>query len=121
MDVITFFTKMMIKGDHLVIIVVQDDIVNPDKIKDTVASILSGNSDIDTKFIVLKKEKAHDTADEIIVKYLMSSASEDNYIDFVGVGNTGIDHHIHAGDKKYLGSVASGVIHKSNLNVLFYP
>ena len=57
--------------------------------------------------------------DQIIVDYLMASASEESYIDFVAVGNVGADFSHHSGDHRYLGSVASGVIRKSNLNVLF--
>jgi len=58
--------------------------------------------------------------DQIIVDYLMSASSEDTYIDFVAVGNQGADMTNHMDDKKYLGSVANGVIRKSNLNVIFF-
>ncbi len=121
LDVALFFTKLMQKGDHLVVIIVQDDIVHPEKIKESLSQALSSNTDIDVKYVVLKKEKAHDSADEIIVNYLMSCSTDSNYIDFVGVGNTGTDFHNHTADKKYVGSVAGGVIRKTNLNVLFYP
>jgi nucleotide-binding universal stress UspA family protein len=50
----------------------------------------------------------------------MSCAVDNNYIDFVAVGNNGADFSNHLHDKKYLGSVANGVIRKSNLNVLFF-
>ena len=55
---------------------------------------------------------------ETIVSYLMQCATPETYIDFVAVGNQGADYTSHH-DKKYLGSVASGVIRKSKLNVLF--
>ncbi len=71
--------------------------------------------------MVLKKEKPHDSIDEIILNYIMSSASQDNYIDFLAVGNTGNDIKNHTGDHRYIGSVAGGVIRKSNLNILFFP
>ena len=45
--------------------------------------------------MVLKKEKTHDSVDEIILNYIMSSASQENYIDFLAVGNTGIDYSNH--------------------------
>jgi hypothetical protein len=61
-----------------------------------------------------------DTVDQTIVDHLMSSATEKTYIDFVAVGNNGADFSNHLQDKKYLGSVANGVIRKSNLNVLFF-
>ncbi len=53
-----------------------------------------------------------------IVDFLMSGVSESDYVDFVAVGNNGADFSSHS-DKKYLGSVANGVIRHSNLNVLF--
>lgn len=73
-----------------------------------------------TTFVTLKKKSATEGIDQAIVDYLMSCASEDTYVDFVAVGNTGADFSSHLGDKKYLGSVANGVIRKSNLNVLFF-
>lgn len=53
-----------------------------------------------------------------IVNFLMNQATPDTYIDFVAVGNNGADFSSHS-DKKYLGSVANGIIRNSNLNVLF--
>jgi nucleotide-binding universal stress UspA family protein len=50
----------------------------------------------------------------------MACGADHNYIDFVAVGNHGADFSNHLDDKKYLGSVANGVIRKSNLNVLFF-
>ena len=69
--------------------------------------------------MALKKEKPHDSVDEIILKHLMSCGASENYIDFIAVANTGIDHKNHT-DIKYIGSVAGGVIRKSNLNILFF-
>ena len=70
--------------------------------------------------MVLRKEMPHDSIDEIILSYIMSSASQENYIDFLAVGNTGIDFTNHTMDTRYIGSVAGGVIRKSNLNILFF-
>ena len=61
-----------------------------------------------------------DPIHKVIIDYLMAGASADTYIDFVAVGNQGADFS-HHNDKKYLGSVASGVLRTSNLNVLFIP
>ncbi len=49
----------------------------------------------------------------------MNPASEEDFIDFVGVGNTGADFSSHD-DKKYMGSVASGIIKKTKVNTLFF-
>jgi nucleotide-binding universal stress UspA family protein len=54
-----------------------------------------------------------------IVNYLVNG-SEKEYIDFVAVGNQGADFSSHI-DKRYLGSVANGVIRTPKLNVLFIP
>lgn len=53
------------------------------------------------------------------MNYLMSGTSPDHYIDFVAVGNTGADFSGHS-NKKYLGSVANGILRNSKLNVLFF-
>ena len=72
-----------------------------------------------TRFVTLRIENVMDTVDKTIVDFLMASASDDNYIDFVAVGNNGADFSNHS-DAKYLGSVARGVITKCNLNVIFF-
>jgi hypothetical protein len=71
--------------------------------------------------MVLKQENPLQSVDEIIVKYLMSCTRESNYFDFITVGNTGLDFLKHKKDEKYLGSVANGVIRKTNLNIIFLP
>ena len=64
------------------------------------------------------QKKGTEHASETIVQYLMDSVSDETYVDFVAVGNNGCDVSAHS-SAHYLGSVASGVIKKSNLNVLF--
>lgn len=49
----------------------------------------------------------------------MASASDDNYIDFVGVANNGADFSSHS-DKNYLGTVAREIITHCKLNVFFF-
>lgn len=68
--------------------------------------------------MLLKRNQATDPIHEVIVNFLMSQSTPENYIDFVAVGNTGADFSSHS-DKKYLGSVANGIIRHSNLNILF--
>jgi hypothetical protein len=72
------------------------------------------------KFVALRKEKPHDSIDEIILNYLMSCGSAENYIDFIAIANTGVNLKNHSGDSRYIGSVAGGLIRKSNLNILFF-
>jgi len=43
-----------------------------------------------------------DTVDQVICDYLMNPASEDDFVDFVAVGNTGADYSSHD-NKKYMG------------------
>ena len=69
--------------------------------------------------MALRIENVMDTVDKTIVDYLMASACESDYIDFVAVGNNGADFSNHS-DTRYLGSVARGVITKCNLNVIFF-
>ena len=49
----------------------------------------------------------------------MDCATEETYVDFVALGNVGADFSI-LSERKFLGSVAKGVIKKSNLNVIFF-
>lgn len=55
----------------------------------------------------------------VLKDYILNCDMPGNYIDFVAVGNHGADYSNHS-DKKYLGSVANGVIRTSHLNVLFF-
>jgi len=54
-----------------------------------------------------------------ICDYLSNAASEEDFVHYVVVGNTGADFSSHD-NKKYMGSVATGVIAKTKVNVLFY-
>lgn len=111
------------KGDEMVAICVENNKVNATTVNDGVNHFLEtqGIAPI-AKFITLKRPSSAplETVDQTIVNYLMSCAEHHNYIDFVAVGNHGADFSNHLDDKKYLGSVANGVIRKSNLNVLFF-
>ena len=61
----------------------------------------------------------HDTEDQVICDFLMNPASEDDFIDFVGVANSGADYSS-KDNKKYMGCVASGIIRKTKVNVMFF-
>jgi hypothetical protein len=69
--------------------------------------------------VTLTLKNPMDTVDQVICDYLMNPASEDDFVDFVGVGNTGADYSSHD-NKKYMGSVAHGVISKTKVNVMFF-
>lgn len=49
----------------------------------------------------------------------MNPASEDDFVDFVAVANTGCDYSSHD-SKNYMGSVAQGIIKKTKVNVMFF-
>lgn len=55
-----------------------------------------------------------------ICDYLSSCTSEDDFVNYVVVGNTGADFSSHD-ENKYMGSVAAGIITKTRVNALFYP
>lgn len=70
-------------------------------------------------FQVLRSEKGRKAAD-IIRDHLVSTSSEETYVDVVFIGNRGSDFS--SNDKnKYLGSVANQVIRNTKLNSLFIP
>jgi nucleotide-binding universal stress UspA family protein len=60
------------------------------------------------------------TVGSTICDYLSKCISEDEFINFVVVGNTGADYLSHD-DKGYMGSVARAVIEKTRINTLFFP
>jgi hypothetical protein len=83
-----------------------------------IIKIASPDSGGFTGMVVLRAAKFGETPDSLIVEYLMGQASEETYVDFVTVASTGADTGVHKG--KYMGSVARGVIQKSNLNVIYF-
>jgi hypothetical protein len=69
--------------------------------------------------VSLKVTEVMGNAASTICDYLSSCVTDDTFVDFVVVGNTGADYSSHD-NRKYLGSVATGVISKTKVNVLFY-
>jgi len=102
--------------DHLVVLVVGTKNVNPEEIGSTMKGYFT-TSGVQGSVEVIDK-RPDKLVHEEIVEALMNWASPDKYVDFVAVGNRGADFSSHS-DKKYLGSVANGVIRFAKLNVLF--
>jgi hypothetical protein len=69
--------------------------------------------------VTLKINDPMDTVQHTICEYLSSCTSDDDFVHYVVVGNTGADFSSHD-EKKYMGSVAAGIITKTRVNVLFY-
>ena len=65
---------------------------------------------------VIQKTDMSQTTDKRLVDYIMGE--ECPYIDYVAIGNNGANFASH-NDKRYLGSVASGVLRNVKANILF--
>ena len=72
------------------------------------------------RFVSLEVSDPMGNAASTICDYLTKCTSDDEFIHFVAVGNTGADFSSHD-NKKYMGSVARGVIEKTRINTLFFP
>jgi len=69
--------------------------------------------------VTLKVTDTMGTPASTICDYLSQCTSDDDFVHYVVVGNTGADFSSHD-TKKYMGSVASGIITKTRVNCLFY-
>ena len=56
-----------------------------------------------------------------IKMYLREQSEDDNYVDFVCVGNRGLNVGSAADGDNYMGTVASSMIAMRQLNVIFMP
>ena len=71
--------------------------------------------------IVVVENHANMTIKNRIKEYLREQAEDDNYVDFVCVGNRGLNVGNAADGDNYMGNVASSMIAMRQLNVIFIP
>lgn len=121
---LNFMTRLIDRrrGDQLFVICVKTTKVEPEQVCETVNHYFSPLDEVThgiSRFVTLKLAKPGDTVDSVICEYLMNPASEEEYVDFVAVGNNGADWSAHD-NKKYMGSVATGLIKKTKLNTMFF-
>lgn len=69
---------------------------------------------------VLLETKDNQRVYDCIKHYLIEESNKDNYIDFVAVGNVGMNFSS-SKPEKYIGSVASAVLKAKRMNVIFLP
>lgn len=110
--------SMMADEDRLSVITVVEPGLDKDAISPKVEAICAGNRAYDS--VVLTN--LHNCAiKERIKRYLREQDQDDAYIDFVVVGNRGLNMGNAADGDNYMGSVAMAMISMRRLNVIFCP
>jgi hypothetical protein len=110
--------SMMRPDDHLVCITVKEGSIKLDCVESSVASICAEFNVCHHKIQVLERSTT-ETVFKCIKNYLIHESNEDNYIDFVAVGNNGVNYMKNKGTT--LGSVADMVVRAPKMNVIFCP
>lgn len=116
--------KLMAKQDKLVVITVNEDLVDEKNAHTQVQEIAAKFGVNSIEKVMLDHPKTL-TVYQVIKQYLGSQASdepgcESDYIDFVAVGNSGLNFNAHD-EPEYLGQVAGTVLRAKRMNCLFIP
>ena len=103
-------------------ICVETDKVNPALVSKQINKLFNPYDNVSlgiSKFVTLKVTDPMGNLASTICNYLSQCTSDDDFVHYVVVGNTGADFSSHD-THKYMGSVASGIITKTRVNCLFY-
>ena len=110
--------SIMANGDRLTAITVVEPGINKDAVEDKVLEICSRRANFDT--VVLHRRANQEIRDRI-KDYLIEQSEDNMYVDFVCVGNRGLNVGNAAEGDNYLGRVAQAMIAMKRLNVIFVP
>lgn len=112
--------QFMRPEDHLAIIACKEEKLNVSAIQSSVDELCLpvGRSNHET--VILERTDASQSIYKRIQQYLIDESNKDNYVDFVAVGNAGMNFSSNE-SKNYLGSVASMVLRAKRMNVIFCP
>lgn len=121
---LNFMTRLIdrSKGDQIFVVCVETAKVQAESVSHQVNNHFNPQDDVPhgvSKFVTLKVKDPMGNPASTICDYLTSCTSDDDFVHYVVVGNTGADFSSH-NEKKYMGSVAAGIITKTRVNVLFY-
>jgi len=70
------------------------------------------------EYVTVEREAGQNVY-KAIQHYLIMESNKDNYVDFVAVGNTGVNYMKNKGTT--LGSVSNMVVRAKRMNVIFQP
>jgi hypothetical protein len=118
-EVLRFTLNMMRAEDHIAIICVKELRIDMNQVEKQVTKICHefGRNNFET---VLLETEGQERVYQAIKRYLIEESRVDNYVDFVAVGNVGINFSSDR-TEKYLGSTASAVLKAKRMNVIFLP
>lgn len=108
---------MMRPEDKLTCITCKEMNIKMDQITSQVNSICSEFNYTTQCFKVVEREAGQNVY-KAIQQYLIFESNADNYVDFVAVGNAGVNWQK---SKSTLGSVANMVVRAKRMNVIFCP
>jgi len=108
---------MMRTEDKLTVITCKEMNIKMDQIVSQVNSICSEFDYITQQFKVVEREAGQNVY-KAIQQYLIFESNAENYVDFVAVGNAGVNWQK---NKSTLGSVANMVVRAKRMNVIFCP
>ena len=116
--------KLMSHQDKLVVITVNEDLVDEKTVHDQIPEITAKYGVTSHEKVMLDHPK-HLTIYQVIKQYLGSQVSEEpgkesDYIDFVAVGNSGLNFNAHE-EPEYLGQVAGTILRAKRMNCIFIP
>ena len=109
--------SMMHDHDKLVTITVTDHDLDHSKVEKQIDEI-TAEFKIKAEHVLLDKGEAPNVYTRVS-QYLNDESTEENYVDFVGIGNRGI--HARPTDRATLGSMAENLVHDRRINVIFVP
>jgi hypothetical protein len=110
---------MMHPDDLLAIITCKESNIKMDGILPQVNKVCDECNYKGTPVLVTVEREAGQNVYKAIQHYLIDESNKDNYVDFVAVGNTGVNYMKNKGTT--LGSVANMVVRAKRMNVIFYP
>lgn len=109
---------MMQPDDHLVCITVKEEKIKLDTVESDINSICAEYNVPNPRIKTLERDMTT-TVYKTIKNYLVAESREDNYVDFVAVGNTGVNYM--KNPDTTLGSCADMVVRAPKMNVIFCP
>lgn len=110
--------SMMTNDDNLVCITVKEEKIKLDQVESAINSICAEFNYTSAELKTLEKDMST-TVYKTIKSYLVNESNEDNYVDFVAVGNNGVNYM--KNKNTTLGSVAAMVVNAPRMNVIFNP
>jgi len=114
---------MMDDHDKLTVITCKEANIKMDGIEKQLAGVYESHPNVAGRVerpnsVILEREAGQNVY-KAIQHYLISQGQNDEYIDFVAVGNTGVNYLKNKGTT--LGSVANMVVRAKRMNVIFQP